>query len=112
MTIDDIERLAIRRQRQAVGPLDVWLRQDTCDAAVRVDPVDGLGVHLQPRAVIAIERVGEPDAAPGIGDDVVGAVVALALVALGQDLDGARLEVGADDTPAAAWALLGPLATD
>ena len=112
MAVDDVERLAVGRHRQPVGPLDVGLRQDARDRAVGVDAVDGLGVHLQLRAVVAVERVGEPDAALGVGDDVVGAVVPLALVALGQDLDGAGLQVGADDAPAAAGALLGPLATD
>ena len=67
MAVDDVERLAVGRQRQPVGPLDLGLREDPRDLAVGVDPVDGLGVHLQRRAVVAVERVGEPDAAPGVG---------------------------------------------
>jgi hypothetical protein len=73
--------------------------------------VDALDVQLQVAAVGAVARVGEPDAVPGVDTTIVGAVVALAVVFVGQHGDRASLHVGADHA-AASGALLAALAAD
>src|SRR5262249_50299463 len=112
VTVDDVKGLVVRRHGDAVGPLHVRLRQDPRHLAVGVDAVNPFDVQLQVAAVGAGARVGEPDAPPGIDADVAGPVVALAVELLRQDGDVAALEVGADDAPPAAGAVLGAFAAD
>src|SRR5262245_1846292 len=111
MAVDHVERLVVRRDGDAVGAVDLLLRQHPLDLARAVDAVDGLDVHLQVAAVGAVARVGEPDAALAVDTAVVGAVVALAVVPVGQHRDLTRLHVGAHDA-AAAPALLAALTAD
>src|SRR5262249_49025 len=99
VAVHDVESLAVRADRDAVGLLHLRLAQDAIHFAVRIDPVDTFNVHLHAGAV-SVAGVGEPDAALAIDAEVVRAVVALALVALGQNGNLPRLHVGADDAPA------------
>src|SRR5262249_48716203 len=110
MAVDHVERPVVRRDGDAVGAVDLLLRQHPLDLSRAVEAIDGLDVHLQVAAVGPVAWVSEPDAAIAIDAAVVGAVVALAVVPVGQHRDGAGLHVGADD--AAAQALLAALTTD
>src|SRR5262249_52551814 len=93
------------------GAVDLLLGQHPPDLARVVDAIDGFDVHLQVGAVGAVARAGEPDAALAIDAAIVGAVVALAVVSVGQHRDFAGFHVGADDA-AAARALLPALTAD
>ena len=42
IAVDDVERLAVGRDGQAVGPVDLGLRQDARHLAVGVDAIDRL----------------------------------------------------------------------
>src|SRR5207249_515616 len=63
--------------------------------------VNAFAVHLHALAV-SVARVGKPDVSLAVHAEVVGTVVAFALVALGQDADSPRFHVGADDAAATA----------
>src|SRR5262249_22136052 len=111
VAVDHVEGLVVRRDGDAVGTVDLLLRQHPPGLAPLVDAVDAFDVHLQVGAVGAVARVGEPDAPLAIDAAVVWAVVALAVVAVGQHLDLAGLHVRAHDA-AAARALLAAFAAD
>ena len=78
-------------------------------AGARIDAIDvagadlALGLVALVIAVDAVGRIGEPDRAVGSDDDVVRAVEALALEALGEDRDRAVV-LGAGDAPVAVLA--------
>src|SRR5262249_9105098 len=111
MTVDRVQGPVVRRDGDAVGPVDFLLSQHPRNLARAVDAIDAFHVHLQIAAVRAVARVGEPDPAFGIDAAVIGAVVALPVVLLGQDGDFARLHVGANHATATD-ALLAALAAD
>src|SRR5206468_438633 len=93
IAVHDVQGLAVRRDRDAVGLFDLRLAQDAGHPAVRVDAVNAFAVHLHALAV-SVARVGKPDVSLAVHAEVVGTVVAFALVALGQDADSPRFHVG------------------
>ena len=109
--VGDVEGLVVGGEAEAVGLEEVV--GDLGDlAGFGVDPVDGL-LDLE-RALVALvfaERavagIGEPDAAVGVDDGVVGGVEGLAAEAVGQD-GGLAVVLVADD--AAVAVLAGDLA--
>src|SRR5581483_2495952 len=76
-----------------------------------LDAVDRFDIHLQVRAVGPVARIGEPDATLAVNTAIVGTVVTLALVPIGQDGDFTRLHVGANQAPPT-LALLATLTAD
>src|SRR5713226_3416648 len=99
---DDVHLLLVRREAEAVGPVDV-AGDDGRAPGLAVDPVD-VGRQLGRRRmslVIAEDaegRVGEPDRIVRLDDDVVGRVERLAVIAVAQDGDAAVI-LGAGDAP-------------
>src|SRR5262249_10952645 len=110
MTVDDVQRLAVRRDGDAVGAVDLLLRQFPRDFP-RIYAIDGFDVHLHVAAVGTVARVGEPDPPLAVHATIVGAVVALAVVLVGQHRHLAGLHVGAHDA-ASARTLLAAFTTD
>src|SRR5262249_50901178 len=84
--IGHVERLLIRRKGDAVGPGHVLGQQR--QFAVLAQAVDATEIQLArgivPVLLQAVGRIGEVEIAVGLEDAVVGAVEALALVAVGQ----------------------------
>src|SRR5262249_23387540 len=66
MAVDDVESLIVRRDGDAVGPLNFLLSKDARHLEVAVDSIDAVDVHLQVAAVGAVVGIGEPDAPLGI----------------------------------------------
>src|SRR5262249_55435848 len=111
IAVHDVQGLAVRRDRDAVGFFDLRLTQNAGHPAVRVDAVDAFAVHLHARAV-SVAGVGKPDTSLAVHADIVGAVVAFAVVTLGQDRDAPRFHVGADHAAAPARPEPKPFAAD
>src|SRR5207237_3720529 len=99
MAVDHVERLVIGGDRDAVGPIDFLLSQHAGYLAGLIDAINAFHVHFQVAAVGAIAGIGEPGAALAIDHDIVGAVVALAVVLFREHLNLAGLHIGADDAP-------------
>ena len=99
-TVDDIERLFIRAQGDAIGTLDRRLRDDLRDRAVQVDAIHRFVRHLH-RAAIAITRVGEKNLAVRACGDVVGGVVLRTFELIGQDFHAAVRHIRAGHAPPA-----------
>ena len=95
-----IELLLIRREAQTVGPRKVI--QHLSHVATRpIDPVHRVRQLLLGDAAFIVvgeleRRVGEPDVAAGLADDVVGRIETLALEAVCESGDGA-IVLGAAD---------------
>ena len=95
--VGDVEGALVGREPDAVGP-GLAVGQQV-DRAVGVETVDAVPVELgRLGRGEAVRRVGEEGGAARVVDDVVGAVEALALVAVGQRDPGA---VGLDPRQAA-----------
>src|SRR5688572_21996620 len=103
--VGDVQALLVDREREAVG-LREAVGNGGDAAGARVDAIDAtlaeLARRLEPFVVRidAVGRIGEPDRVVGLHDDVVRAVEALTLEALGQYGDGAVV-LGAHDAPQA-----------
>src|SRR5262249_33617746 len=100
IVVRDVEETVVGRDEDAVGPLQLPA-EDARDLAVRVDAVDALNglallVEDLHAGAVAVARVGEVDPALGVEREVVRRVVALALVAVGEDGDLA-VGLGAGD---------------
>ncbi|MNN11123.1 hypothetical protein D3C81_1240670 [compost metagenome] len=98
--LDHVELLLVRRKAQAVRAVEIG--NDLRNRVVfRIDPIDSVrqfwrGLVPLPLAADAKRRIGEPERAVGLADDVVGGVEALALVAVCKDRDG-PVVLGAGD---------------
>src|SRR5262249_4940075 len=112
VAVDDVERLVVGRDGQAIRALNERLAEDANDLAVGIDSVNGFGIELQRAEVVAVIGVGKPDAAECIHADVVRTVVTLALITIGQDRELARFEVGTNHSATAARTHLRAFATD
>ncbi len=106
--IGNIKLRLIGREGKAVR-LDEILDDGVDRPACRIDPVDvargllGLGLVALVIRQDAVGRIGEPDPAVGVYDDVVRRVQPFALVAVGENGDGA-VRLGAGDAAAAMFA--------
>src|SRR2546430_903046 len=81
-----IQRLLVGRDGDAVGTVYVLLRQHPRHLAVGIDAINRFHVHFQfVPPVGGVARVGEPNASLGIDANIVGTVVAFAIVFLRQD---------------------------
>ena len=100
--LDDVHLRLVRREREAVGPVDV-ARDDRGAAGPGVEAVDvGRQLRLRRVAFVVAEdaerRVGEPDRVVGLHHHVVGRVERLAVELVDQHGDGA-VELGAGHAP-------------
>ena len=80
--VDDVERLLVRTQRDAVRLFNVM--GDLDDGAVCVDPVDG-SVFKFPRFVAEVAWIGEVDSPVGVEDQVVRGVQLFTADVVAQD---------------------------
>ena len=106
--VGDVEQPLVRRESEAVRAHEI-VGGDADRSRAGVDAIDVAGADLALGLVAlvirvdAVGRIGEPDRAVGSDDDVVRAVEALALEALGEDRDRAVV-LGAGDAPVAVLA--------
>ena len=90
IVVGDIEEPVVRRHQNSVGALD-FASDDPRDLSRRVDAIDALLGYLHVVAA-AVARVAEVDSALRIDGEVVGRIVAVAFVTIGEDGDlAARL---------------------
>ena len=97
MRLYQVESLVIRRNHKPVRLVDIRRLEDLMDRAIGVDPVDRIDVALVRRRVLT-RTIAEVEPALAIEGDIVRLIQALALEGIGDDLDIARLHVGAGES--------------